>query len=790
MISLQSVAKVLSRQACVPDVATRGCFPASYGRAPSAVLRAGFARPLRFTAGADFCGELQDACARAQASNNVFSTSERRLTAGGRWWILCHTLAREPHPGEELTLPHAEDAAQPDGTGLIKLDPWLEPCADALRQRYEHYQHTRQHIIDAAGSLPDFARGHAFFGFNRGEQDGRPGVWFREWAPKAIAMSLIGDFNQWDRMETPLHPDAAHPGVWARFLPDAEYADRLTHASHVKVHVHSAVGPMDRIPPYIRRTVQDDRTKGFCGQYWDPPQPYEWQEPAPRLEGSPRIYEAHVGMATEEERVGTYGEFSTAILPRIVDAGYTAVQLMAIQEHPYYGSFGYQVSSFFAASSRFGTPEDLKALIDTAHGHGLLVFLDLVHSHAVKNIQEGLNLFDGTDHQYFHAAGRGQHPAWDSLCFDYAKTEVLRFLLSNVRFWLEEYRFDGFRFDGVTSMLYLDHGLGRDFTSYEQYFPPHVDEDAITYLQLANELTHTLRPSAITIGEDMSGMVGLARPLEDGGLGFDYRLAMGIPDYWIKLLKEVPDERWSMGELYHSLTNRRRGEKHVAYAESHDQALVGDKTIAMWLMDADIYFHMIHASQNLVVDRGMALHKMIRLITFALGGEGYLNFMGNEFGHPDWIDFPREGNNYSYRYARRQWSLVDDPRLRYRCLAVFDRALHGLDDEHDLLAQPEYEPLHVHEDDKLLIFRRGTLLFAFNFHPHNSYPHYRVGVPDQTDYKLILNTDDPNFGGHGAVHGGQTYPCQSQPWHERPRSIQIYLPARTAIVLAPAQGSH
>lgn len=675
----------------------------------------------------------------------------------------------------------------PDGTGLIDIDGWLRPYADRLRHRYRRYQETRQRILAAAGSLTDFARAYTYLGFNRGQRDGQPGVWYREWAPNAIALSLIGEFNGWDRLSHQLTrgPD----GIWSIFLPDDEYAARLTHASRIKVHVHSALGPLDRVPAYIRRAVKDEHSHDFCGQYWQPPQPYAWQRPAPKLRSSLRIYEAHVGMASEEERIGTYREFIDQVLPRVAAAGYNAIQLMAIQEHPYYGSFGYQVSSFFAASSRFGTPEELMELIDAAHGLGMLVLLDLVHSHAVKNINEGLNRFDGTDYQYFHAGGRGQHPAWDSLCFDYAKLDVLRFLLSNVRFWLDEYRFDGFRFDGVTSMIYLDHGFGRDFGHYDQYFPPHVDEDAITYLQLANELTHTLRPDAITIAEEMSGMVGLARTLDEGGLGFDYRLAMGIPDYWIKLLKERPDEQWHLGQLYHTLTNRRHGERHIAYAESHDQALVGDKTIAMWLMDADLYWHMTAERPHLIIDRGMALHKMIRLITFALGGEAYLNFMGNEFGHPEWIDFPREGNGFSFKYARRQWSLVDHPQLRYRLLAAFDRAMQRLDDDYHLLAAPEHGTLHLHEDDKLLFFFRGPLVFAFNFHPHRSYPDYHVGMPRPGDYRLVLNSDDPDFGGHGAVARDQLYPWQQVRWHDRPQSIQVYVPARTALVLAPAESA-
>ncbi len=678
-----------------------------------------------------------------------------------------------------------------DGTRLIEHDPWLEPFADALRTRHERYRNTLQRIEDTFGSLDAISRGHEYFGFTRGECDGRPGVWFREWAPRAVAMTLTGEFNDWNRMSDPLSPEAY--GIWTRFFPDDEYAQRLTHGSALKVHVHTELGPMDRLPPFTRRVMPEANTNHFVGQYWQPPKPHKWRHRRPKLTGNLRVYEAHVGMATEEERVGTYTEFARDVLPRIAEAGYNAVQLMAIQEHPYYGSFGYQVSNFFAPSSRFGTPEELKKLIDKAHGLSLVVLLDLVHSHAVKNTYEGLNLFDGTQYQYFHDGGRGQHPAWDSLCFDYSKLEVLRFLLSNVRYWLEEFRFDGFRFDGVTSMMYLDHGLGRDFTSYDQYFPPHVDEDAIVYLQLANQLVHEIEPDAITIAEDMSGMVGIARPIEDDGLGFDYRLAMGLPDYWIKLLKERTDEQWHMDEIYHTLINRRQHEKHIAYAESHDQALVGDKTIAMWLMDADIYWYMNNAQPNLVIDRGVALHKMIRLLTFALGGEGWLSFMGNEFGHPEWVDFPREGNGFSYKYARRQWSLADNPHLRYHALGAFDRTMVELDAEYSVLTAWPIEKLNVHEDFKLLCFQHGPLVFAFNFHPEHAVEHYRIGVPGAgmsgegtvDQYKLLLDTDATDFGGHALVSPDTTYPLQDTPQDHREHSIQIYLPPRTAQVLLP-----
>ncbi|GAB4463782.1 MAG: alpha-amylase family glycosyl hydrolase [Armatimonadaceae bacterium] len=674
---------------------------------------------------------------------------------------------------------------EPDGTGLINLDPWLGPYADALRARYAHYRHARAEIERQGGLLGPISMGHEYFGFVRGTQEGEPGVWYREWAPGADALFLIGDFNRWDRAATPLTRDQW--GVWSVFLPDTVYANTLVHGSRVKVHVVAANGALDRIPAYIRRVVQEEATTHFVGQFWMPPTSYEWQHAVPERPGGLRIYESHTGMAQEDPKVGSFAEFTERILPRIADLGYNTIQLMAVMEHPYYGSFGYHVSNFFAVSSRFGEPDDLKRLIDTAHGLGLRVIMDLVHSHAVKNLYEGLNHFDGTDFQYFHSGARGEHPAWDSLCFDYARHEVLRFLLSNVRYWLEEFRFDGFRFDGVTSMLYVDHGLNRVFASYDDYFGANVDEDAVTYLMLANELLHTFRPDAVSIAEDVSGMVGMARPVSEGGLGFDYRLAMGVPDYWIKLLKEQRDEDWDLGALYHLLMNRRYGEKHIGYAESHDQALVGDKTIAFWLMDAAMYTGMDRGTSNLAVDRGIALHKMIRLLTFSLAGEGYLNFMGNEFGHPEWIDFPRAENGFSYQFARRQWSLADNGYLRYGGLQRFDRAMQELDTEFHLLEDPFIEQLLVENDRRLLLYRRGPLVFAFNFHATQSYPDLRIPVPDRTDYRAVLTTDSPEFEGPGLLALDTRYIWHPEPAYGREQSTLIYLPARSALVLAPVE---
>jgi 1,4-alpha-glucan branching enzyme len=669
-----------------------------------------------------------------------------------------------------------------DGTGLCRSDDLLRAHAGKLRERQRRFLDRYRELEAGGGLLGAVSQGHRYFGFNRGQQDGERGVFYREWAPGAERLYLTGDFNGWDRGSHPLTRDQY--GVWSVFVPDRSAAP-LVHGGRVKVHVVTGRGGEDRVPAYVTRAVQDPVTHDFSGQFWQPERPYEFRHRPPRAARAPRIYEAHVGMALEEPRLGSYDEFTRTVLPHIAALGYDTLQLMAVMEHPYYGSFGYHVSSFFAASSRFGTPEELKQLIDTAHGLGMRVLLDLVHSHAVRNTQEGLNLLDGTEHQYFHALPRGLHAAWDSMVFDYAKFEVLRFLLSNVRYWLEEFRFDGFRFDGVTSMVYLDHGLSRGFASYDDYFGANVDEDALVYLKLANLLAHALNEEVVTIAEDVSGMPGMARSVEDGGLGFDFRLAMGVPDYWIRVVKEWRDEAWRMDELYGAMLNRRHDEKHVAYAESHDQALVGDQTLAFRLMGADMYFKMGKGEQSVVIERGLALHKMIRLFTFALAGDAWLNFMGNEFGHPDWVDFPREGNGWSYQYARRQWSLAARDDLRYAGLLHFDRALLALDRAHGLLESKLIEQLLVHEDDKLLVFRRGALVFAFNFHPVRSYDGRVIPVPDASDYVPALDTDAAVFEGFQRIAPGQRYVYRAEPLAGRAQSVQIYLPSRTALVLKP-----
>ena len=649
-------------------------------------------------------------------------------------------------------------------------DEYLRPFEEAIRGRAMNAYARASQLTGGKTPLADWAAAHEYYGLHRT----RRGWVFREWAPNATSMWLVGDFSKWRTNR--LYECMRIPGsdVWELKLP----AKAIKAGDNYRLEMRWAGGRGERIPAYARYVVQDPETKLFCAQVYE--SKYKWRHESPKASGSPFIYEAHVGMGGEEERVHTYAEFRDEVLPRVKKAGYDTVQLMAIMEHPYYGSFGYHVSSFFAASSRFGTPDDLKSLVDAAHGMGLRVIMDLVHSHAVKNERDGLSMFDGTDYQYFHSGAKGWHRAWDSRCFDYGKTGVLHFLLSNCRFWLDEYRFDGYRFDGVTSMLFWDHGLGDAFTNYGMYFNGSVDDDAWAYLQMANRVIHESHPGAITIAEDVSGMPGVAAPAKDFGIGFDYRMAMGEPDFWFRLAEKVRDDDWPMGGIYYELTNRRAEEKVVSYVESHDQALVGGKTFFFQLADAAIYWGMGKDQHGLEVDRAVALHKMARLATAALNGGAYLNFMGNEFGHPEWIDFPREDNGWSYHHARRQWSLRDDPNLRFKPLADFDEEMLKC------VRKMRGEPVELvaNEPDKVLAFKRGKYLFAFNFNPTKSFEGYGILVPPATEWKHLFDTDEVRFGGQGRIGRGAKYGPALVPWRdELVQQIRLYLPARTAVVL-------
>ncbi|MBO6081930.1 MAG: alpha amylase C-terminal domain-containing protein [Bacteroidales bacterium] len=657
---------------------------------------------------------------------------------------------------------------------IYETDPYLLPFKEAVDARHERILASKQHIAKK-GRLTDAVNNHLYYGLHH---VGKEWV-FREWAPNANRIYLIGEFNNWKRIGTyELKPVGG--GSWEIRLPDMF----LHHGELYKLFIEWPGGGGERLPAYCTRAVQDPDTKTFCAQVWDPA-PYAWKHKRPAAVKHPLIYECHIGMSSEEEKVASFTEFKDKVLPHIAKLGYDTIQIMALQEHPYYGSFGYQVSNFYALSSRFGTPEEFKALVDAAHGLGIAVVMDLVHSHMVKNEAEGLSNFDGREDLYFYNGPQGHHPAWDSRCFDYGKDETRYFLLSNCKFWMEEYQLDGFRFDGVTSMLYWDHGLEKAFSGYDNYFDKGVDETAVEYLALACMITREIFPGAILIAEDVSGMAGLAAPFEAGGVGFGFRMAMGIADHWIKWIKEKSDEQWSPGEIWYELTNKRVDEKTISYAECHDQALVGDKTLIFRLADKEMYFSMNKESQSPIVDRAVALHKMIRLVTLATAGDGYLTFMGNEFVHPEWIDFPREGNGWSYKHARRLWSLCEPDYLRYSYLMRFDEEMVSLVRKGNVLDERPVL-LVADEEKKILIFIRKSYIFAFNFHPTASFAEYGFAAP-AGEYEMVLDSDEPRFDGFARVKSDERHltlhvksPNGNQ---EMEDTLYLYLPSRSALVL-------
>ena len=668
---------------------------------------------------------------------------------------------------------------------LINQDPYLKNYEWCIKRRNEHFKNLLHQIESNEKSLENFANSYQNMGLHvlpNGD------IKYREYAPGARGIALFGEFNNWNRDQYWAKRDQY--GFWELIIPNEDGKPRIKHKTKVKCNVVLSNGQWaDRNPIWIEYLYQNTQSLIFDGVFWNPEEKYVWKYPKKHLDKprSLRIYEAHVGMSSFYPKVTTYKDFTENILPRIKSLGYTAVQLMAIMHHANYASFGYHVNNFFAISSLFGTPEDLMELIDKAHEMGLFMIMDIVHSHASSNVDDGFNNWDGTDYLYFHGGKMGHHSLWDSRLFNYSSYETLRFLLSNCAYYSEKFRFDGFRFDGITSILYRNHGIRYSFSGdYNEYFSNNFDEDGGVYLMLANKLLHQINPEVITIAEDVSGMPGLCLTVEQGGFGFDYRLNMSVSDKWIQLLKEYKDENWNMGNLIFTLTNRRYNEKHVGYCESHDQSIVGDKTIAMWLFDKEMYWNMsCNSPETIVISRGMSLHKLIRMITFALGGEAYLCFMGNEFGHPEWVDFPRPGNGFSYAHCRRRWDLCDNKNLRYKYLYNWDVAMNKLDDVFNFISSPFQYVSLKHEDDKIVVFEKGDLLFVFNFHPNKSFENYKIGTKWGTKHKIVLDSDEFRFFGKGRLDYGHDhfFPIIKEGWNNRPNQFNLYIPSRTCMVL-------
>ena len=666
---------------------------------------------------------------------------------------------------------------------IINQDHSLKPFELEIKERMELYKEKLNEIKNKEKSLENIAKSYKSMGINLMPNGD---IKYREYAPGAKGISLFGEFNNWNKEQFWAKKDKF--GFWELIIPNENGAPKIQHGQIVKVNVVLEDGNwMERNPIWSHYLIQNKESIILENIFWNPEIKYKWKYPQKHIKKpeSLRIYEVHIGLSSFDPKINSYKEFADTILPRVKKTGYTAIQFMAIMEHAEYASFGYHVNYLFAISSRFGTPEEFMYLIDKCHENGLFVIMDIIHSHASPNVNDGFNYWDGTDHLYFHGGNLGNHVQWNSKLYNYSSYETLRLLLSNCAYYIKEYRIDGFRFDCVTSMLYSHHGIDYNFTgNYKEYFNEFFNLESSVYLMLANSLIHKLNPEAITIAEDFSGTPGLCRPVEEGGLGFDYKLNMKICDKWKQYLLYKKDEEWNIEDIIYTLKNRRYKEKNISYCESHDQSFVGNCSLSSLLFSSERFWNMSNNSpETPVIGRGISLHKMIRLLTFALGGEGYLSFMGNEFGCPDSLDFPKKENRFSYSHSRRRWDLCDNKDLRYRFLYKWEIIMNILEEIFHFIESEEEYISTKHEDDKVIVFEKGVLLFIFNFHPVKDFQDYQIGTKWGTPHKIILDSDEKRFMGKGRLNHTSSYSTVKKSFKNRPYNMKLDMPSRTCMIL-------
>ncbi|KAG8075748.1 hypothetical protein GUJ93_ZPchr0006g43795 [Zizania palustris] len=558
-----------------------------------------------------------------------------------------------------------------------------------------------------------------------------------------------------------------------------KYIPAISHKDKYRLYFNTPDGALERIPAWATYVLPDVRGKQSYAVHWEPPpeEIYKWRFERPKVKGSLRIYECHVGISGSEQKISSFQEFTSNVLPHIKDAGYNAIQLIGIVEHKDYSSVGYKVTNYFAVSSRFGTPEDFKKLVDEAHGLEMVVLLDIVHSYASADELVGLSLFDGSNDCYFHTGKRGHHKYWGTRMFKYDDVDVLHFLFSNLNWWVTEYHIDGFQFHSLSSMLYTHNGFSTFTGAMEEYCNQYVDKDALIYLILANEMLHELHPDIITIAEDATFYPGLCEPTTQGGLGFDYWVNLSIPEMWLWHLENVPGQEWSMNKIMKVLISKNCN--MLSYVENHNQSISGRKSFA------EIILHKEKCSNNSVSDDGIfracSLLKIIKLLTFSTSGGAYLNFIGNEFAHPKRIEFPMSGNDYSFGLANRQWELLE--KGVHKHIFNFDKDLMSLDGKERLILRGSPNIHHCDDTSMFISFTRGPFLFVFNFNPDATSGLYSVGVDEAGEYQLILNTDETKYGGRGELKSNQYMKRTSDNRVGGCRnSLELALPSRSAHV--------
>lgn len=601
---------------------------------------------------------------------------------------------------------------------------------------------------------------------------GQDGVAFAVWAPNARQVSVIGDFNQWDDQRHPMHPSDS--GIWTLFIPGlqefAVYKYSITTQSGQNLHKADPFGFAMEERPRTGSVVTDLGRYQWRDKVW-------MQERAQRqgLDAPISIYEVHLGSWRKiaDENWGlrylSYRELVDQLIPYVVEMGYTHIELLPIAEHPFEGSWGYQVLGFFAPTSRFGPPQDFMYFVDQCHAAGVGVILDWVPAHFPKD-GAGLNNFDGTQ-LYAHANPmQGEHQDWGTLIFNYSRNEVRAFLLSNALFWLDKYHIDGLRVDAVASMLYLDYSR-QEGQWIPNYYGGREDLAAISFLQKLNEAVHGVFPGILTIAEESTSWPMVSRPTTFGGLGFSCK--------------------WNMGWMHDTLGYMRTDPLYRRY--SHNQMTFG----MLYAFHENFVLPLSH--DEVVHGKGSLLNKMpgdewqkfanLRAMygyMWAYAGKKLL-FMGSEFAQ--WKEWSHDaGLDWAALEGERHQGvqrLVRDLNAVYRDQA----SLHEVDFSWKGFAWIEANDA----DNSVFSFIRYAknpedfLVVVCNFTPVVRYD-YHIGVPQATGYTELINTDLTVYGGSG-VRNPDSIQVIEQEWHSLPCSLSLVLPPLATLILRPFHSS-
>ncbi len=591
---------------------------------------------------------------------------------------------------------------------------------------------------------------------------GVAGVQFAVWAPNARRVSVVGSFNRWDGRVHPMR-HRGPSGVWELFIPD------LTEGEIYKFEVLGALGPMLKADPYGFSAEQRPRTGSVVfdiDRY--PWQDAAWMEAREHTNWLARplsIYEVHLGSwrRGQDHRWLTYDELAGQLIPYAKQMGYTHLELLPVMEHPFDGSWGYQTLGYFAATSRFGTPEDFMRFIDRAHQAGIGVILDWTPAHFPRDAH-GLAAFDGTS-LYEHADPRkGAHPDWGTLVFNYGRNEVQNFLVSNALFWMDKYHVDGLRVDAVASMLYLDYSR-QPGEWLPNRFGGRENLEAISFLKRLNEVVHATHPGVLTIAEESTSWPMVSRPTYLGGLGFSLKWNMGWMHDTLKYFQQDPIYR----KFHHSqmtFSMLYAFSENFALPFSHDE-VVHLKGSMLGKMPGDLW-------------QEYANLRLLYAYHYAHPGKKLL-FMGGEFGQ--WSEWNHD--------AQLHWGLLEHwgHRGLQRLVADLNRMYAGQPSLYEVdFDWPGFEWIDCHDADASVFsfLRRAADPGDFVVVVCNCTPvvreNYRVGVPGPGFYKEMLNTDAAPYGGSNVGNYGGVE-AEPIPWLGRPCSLRLTLPPLAAVFL-------